>query len=64
MKITKSDLIEFNSELSRLGISYTTFYNWRTLKTKIPVYILNNEKEFLRKFLRNNKTLEFYGLIN
>lgn len=58
----KNDLVNFNRELSRLGISYNTFYNWRTLRTKIPVYILENEKEFLRTYLKNSKAIDYYGL--
>lgn len=57
-KTTKKIQKERQSELSRLGISQATFYNWKSGRTPIPTYILTNEVEFLEKFIPEYKTIK------
>lgn len=62
MKEKQRKKIELLLNLHRLGISQNTWYNWASGRTIIPQYIVNNEEEFLSKFLKKEIYSKYYVL--
>lgn len=62
MKDKKRNKIELLRNLHRLGVSQNTWYNWASGRTPIPQYIINNEEEFLSKFLKKEIYSKYYEL--
>lgn len=61
MRNSKEKNKELYTNLNRLGISIYVWYNWCKMRTTIPSYIIENEKDFLTKFLPK-ETLKYYNL--
>lgn len=62
MKEKQRNKIELLRNLHRLGVSQNTWYNWASGRTTIPQYIINNEEEFLSKFLKKEIYSKYYAL--